>query len=481
MKKRTAGEVYIGVVGPVRTGKSTFIKQFMRQLVIPGIENEDEKIRAIDEMPQSAAGKTIMTTEPKFVPKDAANIALDNNTKVKIRLVDCVGYIVEGATGYMENEEDRMVKTPWNSEEIPFREAARIGTEKVIRDHSTVGIVVLTDGSFGEIPVENYEEAEFTTIDELNTINKPYIILLNSAKPYANETEEYRKQLEQKYKSRVITVNCEQLKESDISHIMEELLYEFPISKIDIHLPKWVMLLDRENEIKLSLIEQIKDKMKGYQKIRDIKKEDFCLQGEFVKEIHTEEIRLDDGSVKIVVTLEDKYYYAFLSDMTGEDIHNEYQLLDKLKEAALLKGEYSRIQSAISEARQMGYGVVTPERSEIQLSKPEKIHQGNKYGVKIHASSPSIHMIRANIETEIAPIVGTESQAEDLIQFLNGSGMESDGIWQTNIFGKNVEQLVFDGIDAKIKSVGNESREKLQNSMEKIVNDSNGGMVCIII
>ena len=481
IKERTGGEVYLGIVGPVRTGKSTFIKRFMQQLVLPGIQNEEEKNRAVDEIPQSAAGKTIMTTEPKFVPKEAAELALDEHTKVKIRLIDCVGYLVEGATGHMEEDQERKVKTPWQEEEIPFREAARIGTEKVIRDHSTVGIVVMTDGSFGEIPVENYAAAEETTVEELKQLHKPFLILLNTSKPYSVETEEYRKMLETKYAARVLTVNCEQLRKEDIHRIMEEILYEFPISQINFYLPKWTMLLQPNHPIKESLVSQIKEHMKEYHKIRDLKLKPFLLEGNYLKDVHMDEIRMHDGGVNISVSLEEKFYYDFLTEMTGEEIMNEYQLLEKLKEAAVLKKECERTQSAFKEACQGGYGVVTPRREEIHLSAPEKIHQGNKYGVKIHASSPSIHMIRANIETEIAPIVGTESQAEDLIRFLNDSGMESDGIWQTNIFGKNVEQLVFDGINAKIKSIGNESQEKLQNSMEKIVNDSNGGMVCIII
>lgn len=480
MEKRTDGEIYVGVVGPVRTGKSTFIKRFMQQLVLPNMK-EEEKLRAIDEMPQSAAGKTIMTTEPKFVPKEAATIFLDESTQVKIRLIDCVGYLVEGAAGHKEAEGDRMVQTPWQTEEIPFEMAARIGTEKVIRDHATVGIVIFTDGSFGDLPVENYKKAEETTVKELKKLQKPFLILLNCAKPYSQEARRYGKELEEKYDARVLPVNCEQLREEHIHQIMEELLYEFPVSRMEIHLPDWTLLLDEEHELRETLRLQCLERLPRYERMRDIKSTPLEITGDFVKELLRKEIHMDDGTVLYELRLQESCYYAFLSYITGEQICSELQLLEALKEASVLKADYLRTKEALIEARERGYGVILPRREEIQLSEPQIIRQGKQYGVKLRAYSPSIHMIRANIETEIAPIVGSEEQAEDLIRYLNRSSAMQDGLWETKIFGKDVEDLVYDGITSKIKSIGEESQEKLQDSMEKIVNDNNGGFVCIII
>ncbi len=481
IQRRTGGEIYLGVVGPVRTGKSTFIKRFMNLLVLPYMEDEHEKERAQDEMPQSAGGKTITTTEPKFIPKEAAHVKLGADIDVKVRLIDCVGYMVEGATGHMEKEEERMVKTPWSMEEIPFTKAAEIGTRKVIRDHSTIGIVVTCDGSFGELPRESFLEAEERTIKELQALGKPYIVLLNSQKPYAEETRSLADEISEKYLVTVMPINCEQLKKEDINHIMENILYEFPLTMIEFYMPKWVEMLPCDHKMKKDIIARLKQLMADLNHIRDITADRFSVESEYIKKCKLDGINMSDGCVRIVLDVDDTYYYEMLSELVGENIGSEYQLLATLREMAKMKREYVKVLHALEAVRYKGYGVVMPDREEIVLEKPELIKQGNKFGVKIKAESPSIHMIKANIETEIAPIVGTEEQARDLIQFISDTGTSEEGIWETNIFGKTVEQLVNDGITGKISMINEESQVKLQETMQKIVNDCNGGMVCIII
>ena len=481
IQRRTGGEIYLGVVGPVRTGKSTFIKRFMNLLVLPYMEDEHEKERAQDEMPQSAGGKTITTTEPKFIPKEAAHVKLGADIDVKVRLIDCVGYMVEGATGHMEKEEERMVKTPWSMEEIPFTKAAEIGTRKVIRDHSTIGIVVTCDGSFGELPRESFLEAEERTIKELQALGKPYIVLLNSQKPYAEETRSLADEISEKYQVTVMPINCEQLKKEDINHIMENILYEFPLTMIEFYMPKWVEMLPCDHKMKKDIIARLKQLMADLNHIRDITADRFSVESEYIKKCKLDGINMSDGCVRIVLDVDDTYYYEMLSELVGEHIGSEYQLLATLREMAKMKREYVKVLHALEAVRYKGYGVVMPDREEIVLEKPELIKQGNKFGVKIKAESPSIHMIKANIETEIAPIVGTEEQARDLIQFISDTGTSEEGIWETNIFGKTVEQLVNDGITGKISMINEESQVKLQETMQKIVNDCNGGMVCIII
>ena len=481
IQRRTGGEIYLGVVGPVRTGKSTFIKRFMNLLVLPYMEDEHEKERAQDEMPQSAGGKTITTTEPKFIPKEAAHVKLGADIDVKVRLIDCVGYMVEGATGHMEKEEERMVKTPWSMEEIPFTKAAEIGTRKVIRDHSTIGIVVTCDGSFGELPRESFLEAEERTIKELQALGKPYIVLLNSQKPYAEETRSLADEISEKYQVTVMPINCEQLKKEDINHIMENILYEFPLTMIEFYMPKWVEMLPCDHKMKKDIIARLKQLMADLNHIRDITADRFSVESEYIKKCKLDGINMSDGCVRIVLDVDDTYYYEMLSELVGENIGSEYQLLATLREMAKMKREYVKVLHALEAVRYKGYGVVMPDREEIVLEKPELIKQGNKFGVKIKAESPSIHMIKANIETEIAPIVGTEEQARDLIQFISDTGTSEEGIWETNIFGKTVEQLVNDGITGKISMINEESQVKLQETMQKIVNDCNGGMVCIIV
>lgn len=480
IRQRTGGEIYIGVLGPVRTGKSTFIKRFMEEMVLPNMEDTPEKTRAMDEMPQSAGGKTITTTEPKFIPSEAVQIHLADDIGVKVRLIDCVGYMVEGAVGHMEGEKERMVKTPWFEQEIPFTQAAEIGTDKVMQEHSTIGMVITTDGSVTDLPRDNYLEAEEKTILALKKSGKPFLVLLNTAKPYSEETKIMSQTLMDKYGVCVVPVNCEQLKKDDIHRLMEKILYEFPIKSMDFFMPKWVELLPADNEMRLDLIEKIKEIMGRYTQVKDVLNQPVTLTGDYLVKCKTEKICLWDGTIRIDLEFVEDYYYKMLSEMIGVPLEDEYGLIETLKNYAEMKNEYDKVIQAVQAVRMKGYGVVTPAREEITLEEPELIKHGNKYGIKIKAVCPSIHMIRANIQTEIAPIVGTKEQAQDLIDYVTLAG-QNEGIWETNIFGKTIEQLVEDGITGKILGIGEESQLKLQNSMQKIVNESNGGMVCIII
>ena len=481
MKARTNGEIYIGVVGPVRTGKSTFIKRFMDLLVLPNMADEHAKERTKDELPQSASGTTIMTTEPKFVPKEAAKIRLAEDVNVKVRLIDCVGFMVEGASGHTENDTERQVKTPWFDYEIPFTKAAAIGTQKVIHDHSTIGIVVTTDGSIGNLPRENYEAAEEKTVQELRSIGKPFLILLNCKKPYTEEAKALKNGLEEKYQVSVLPVNCEQMKEEDVHNIMRQILYEFPISEVEFFIPKWVEMLSRDHDIKQDLLKAVRAVMDGMQDIRSAAAGIPECDSDYIERIQIENIEMDSGKIRVRITFDQKFYYEVLSDLTGTPIRSEYELISVMKELSAMKEEYTQIKDAFADVKMKGYGVVSPKREEIRLEEPLIIKQGNKFGVKIRSEAPSIHMIRANIETEIAPIVGNEQQAQDLVDYIKAESETEEGVWATNIFGKSVEELVMDGMRGKMAMINDESQVKLQDTMQKIVNESNGGLVCIII
>lgn len=480
IQTRTGGEIYLGVVGPVRTGKSTFIKRFMDLCVLPGIEDEHARAQARDELPQSAAGRTIMTTEPKFIPKEAVEVKISDDVSVKVRMIDCVGFMVQGSEGHKENDTERMVKTPWFDYEIPFTQAAELGTKKVITDHSTIGIVVTCDGSFGEIPRDNYIEPEERTVEELKKLGKPFVILLNSEKPYSDAVTSLAARMEEKYGVSVLPVNCEQLRKEDVTRILEQILHEFPLVKLEFYVPKWVEMLPLDHKIKADIIAQIRTVSENLHTIRDLKAENIRAESEFIDRMKLDQIHPDRGTARIEIGIDDRYYYELLSELTGSEVLGEYELISLIRELSGMKKEYSRVEAAIASVRQKGYGVVLPEQSEITLAEPELIRQGNKFGVKIRSVAPSIHLIRANIETEIAPIVGSEDQAKDLISYLKNGG-ENQNIWNTNIFGKSVEELVEDGIRGKIYQIGDESQVKLQETMQKIVNDSNGGLVCIII
>lgn len=481
IQTRTKGEIYLGIVGPVRTGKSTFIKRFMDLLVLPKMDDIHTRERTRDELPQSASGRTIMTTEPKFVPKEAAEIQIADGVDVKVRLIDCVGYMVEGATGHIENDEERQVKTPWFENEIPFTQAASIGTQKVICDHATIGIVMTTDGSIGELKRENYMLAEEKTIRELQSIGKPFVVIVNSKRPYGEEAKQTVKYMEEKYGVIALPVNCEQLREEDVHHIMEKVLFSFPISEVEFYIPKWVEMLSREHKIKADILEHAREILKNMNELRDAIKGLKCPNSEYIDEIRIEDVAMDTGTVKIRILLKECYYYEMISELSGVEIKDEYDLVCTMQELSNMCREYNVVKDAMQSVKMKGYGVVSPMREEISLEEPIIIKQGNKFGVKIHAAAPSIHMIRANIETEIAPIVGNEEQANDLVDYLKDAKKSEEGIWGTSIFGKSVEELVMDGMRNKIAMINDESQVKLQDTMQKIVNDSNGGMVCIII
>ena len=480
IQARTGGDIYIGVVGPVRTGKSTFIRRFMELVALPGMEEKTQK-EVRDQLPLSGSGKMITTVEPKFIPKEAVQVNLGEDMKVKIRLIDCVGFVVKDAGGNIEDGKERMVKTPWFSKAVPFHEAAKAGTEKVIQEHSTIGLVITTDGSFGEIPRDNFVQAEEQTISELKAQGKPFLIVINSQLPHREETKQLVNELQQKYQVSVIAVNCEQLKKEDVAQILEKLLYEFPVTQLQFFVPKWVEMLSVDSELKSQILTQIKACMKKLLHIRDITRESVKLEGPYVQDTLLDRVCLSDGTVQIRIHVDDKYYYKMLSDMSGIPMESEYELIHTIKELAAMKEKYVKVKDALDAVNGSGYGVVVPELSQIQLEEPAVIRQGNKYGVKIKSKSPSIHMIKANIETEIAPIVGTEQQAKDLITYIGESDSRGESIWETNIFGKSVEQLVQDGIRNKLAAISEESQVKLQDTMQKIVNDSKGGLVCIII
>lgn len=497
IKARTGGEIYLGVVGPVRTGKSTFIKRFMEQLVLPEMEDEHRKNRTRDELPQSAAGKTIMTTEPKFIPKEAALIQLADGIQAKVRLIDCVGFMVDGASGHEENDRERLVKTPWFDEEIPFTRAAEIGTRKVIKDHSTIGIVITTDGSFGDLKRDAYLNAEETAVRELKAIGKPFIVLLNSDRPYSEETVRLAKEMQQHYDVTVLPVNCEQLKAEDICRILEQVLKEFPVTEVDFFIPKWLEILPSTHWLKEQVVKNVRELMGRVRHMKDVPADLLGISsagtggdgaaatggtGNAVRSMKVDQMDLSDGSVAVQVSLDDGYYYQTLSDFSGISIEDEYQLMQKLKDLASMQSEYNKVLNAMSQVRLKGYGVVTPERSEIVLDEPTVIKHGNKYGVKMRAEAPSINLIKAHIQTEIAPIVGSEQQAEDLITYMKENAKKKeDGIWDTNIFGKSIEQIVEDGIQAKVSQMTEDCQMKLQDALQKIINDSNGGVICIII
>lgn len=482
IQARTNGEIYIGVVGPVRTGKSTFIRRFMELMVLPQIADSNERKRTQDELPQAAAGKTIMTTEPKFIPKDAVKIHLDTDEELSVRMIDCVGYLVDGASGHIENEKERMVHTPWFDYDIPFSEAADIGTRKVINDHATIAVVLTTDGSIGELDRDNYLEAEERTIQELKSLGKPFVLVVNSNRPYSDATQELVKELEARYTISVTAVDCEQMKRDDIDRIMKLLLESFPVTEIGFWFPKWLDILSNDHYIKQDIIRTLRAFIKNIRNMVDVKNSVFKTESDYIKQLRINKLAMDTGLVDVDLLIDDKYYYEIISDMIGETIEGEVQFLRIIKELVEKRKEYQKVSNACEQVAQKGYGIVLPVKEEIMLEDPEVIRQGNKFGVKIKATAPSVHMIQTDIETEIAPIVGTEEQANDLIRYMQEStGELPEGIWDINIFGKTMKQLVEDGINEKINRMTEESRDKLQTTMKRIVNESTGGLVCIII
>lgn len=483
ISKRTNGDIYIGVVGPVRSGKSTFIKRFMDTLVIPNIGDPFVKERAMDELPQSAAGRTIMTTEPKFIPEDAVELNMADNLKMRVRLIDCVGYIVPSSVGYIEEEQPRMVSTPWYDEEIPFNMAAEIGTKKVITEHSTIGLVITTDGSISSIPRDEYEEAEERVIDELRALDKPFVVLMNSAQPKSGSTVELCTSLTAKYGVPVVPVNCLELTEQEVNDILSDILYEFPVSQVGINFPAWINSLEKDNYFRASIFQSIKENVSAISNIRSVS--DFVTrikENDFIESISVNSLDLSDGSVSIKLFVDNKYFYQILSESCKIDIKDEKDLMNNFISLVSMKREYERFTKALNDVEETGYGIVMPETDELSLSEPEIMKQGGRYGVRLKANAPSIHMIKCNTFTEVAPIVGSESQSQELVMYLLKEFEENPSdIWNTNLFGKSLHELVQEGLNNKLYRMPLDARDKFRETIERVINEGCNGLICIIL
>ena len=480
--ERTGGDIYIGVVGPVRTGKSTFIKSFMERAVLPNITDEYKRARAQDELPQSSNGRTIMTTEPKFIPNEAVEVSLDN-VKFNTRMIDCVGYLIDGAIGHMEGETPRMVSTPWFENQIPFSEAAELGTKKVIEENSTIGILITTDGSVTDIPRQDYEKAEERVANELKAQNKPYIIILNTSNPSSENTKTLCGNLEEKYDTPVKAINCANLTNGDINEIMGTILYEFPVNEIDIDLPKWTETLPNDHQINTNILNMVRNNFKNIQNLRQIQNMlDSMESAEEIENIDVDSIKLGEGIAKININIKEDVFYKILSEMSGIEVKEEGELFGIVASLAQSKKSYDKIEMALNDVKRKGYGIVTPNIEDLSLEEPEIIKQGSKFGVKLRAKAPSLHIIKAEIETEVSPIVGSEKQSEELIDYLMKE-FEDDPtkIWQSNIFGKSLHELVNEGLQTKLMKMPEEAQCKLQETLEKIINEGSGGLICIIL
>ncbi|MBO5454541.1 MAG: stage IV sporulation protein A [Clostridia bacterium] len=480
---RSDGDVYIGVVGPVRTGKSTFIKRFMEQLVIPNISDNYRRERTIDELPQSSAGKTIMTTEPKFIPEQGVNIKINGNAGLNVRMIDCVGYIINDAVGYLEDEQPRMVSTPWSDEQMPFTQAAEIGTRKVIAEHSNIGIVVTTDGTITDIPAESYYEAEERVISELKELGKPFIVLLNSAEPDSIFASERKQALMNKYDVKVVSCNCATLSAENVNEIIESVLFEFPLKEIKIHLPDWMDSLEDSHWVNENVTELIVKTLQDIEKVSDVEKVMHHFQhSDCIENYSVQKIDLGVGSVDVKLVAVDGLYYKILGEQSGFEINSQQDLLALIKKLSAIKSEYDKVSYALQEVEQRGYGIVTPTIDQLSMQEPEIVKQGGKFGVRLKASAPSIHMIKADIETEVNPIVGTERQSEELVHYLLEE-FENDPskIWSSNIFGKTLSELVNEGLNNKLYRMSPDAQLKLQETLQKIVNEGSGGLICIIL
>lgn len=480
---RTNGSFYIGVVGPVRTGKSTLIKRFMETLVVPNIENKMVKDRAVDELPQASSGRTIMTTEPKFIPEEAAKITLPGGAEMSVRMIDCVGYIVPSALGYIENEQPRMVMTPWFETAVPFNMAAEIGTQKVINEHSTIGLVVSCDGSISDIPREEYAEAEERVIRELKEINKPFVVLLNSLNPNLSETRELAQELSEKYAVSVIPISCNDISGEDIEEILKKLLFEFPIREVNVEMPLWINTLPTNHPIKEKVFEALKTASMNIRKISDIEGEINTLsECEFIDKAEISKINLGKGSASVKADVPQSLFYSVLGQQAGIEISNEAELMSEIIKFAEIKREYDKIKPALDEVKATGYGIVMPQIDELTLAEPEIVRQGGKYGVRLSASAPSIHLMRADINAEVSPIVGSEKQSEDLVMYLLNEFEENPKeIWKSNIFGKSLHELINEGLHNKLYRMPTDARMKLQETIERIINEGCGGLICIIL
>ncbi len=479
---RTAGNIYIGVVGPVRTGKSTFIKSFMEQLVLPNIDNIYLKERAKDELPQSGSGKTIMTAEPKFIPEEAVSVTLEGGAACNLRLIDCVGYMVDGAIGQFEEDQPRMVHTPWFEQEIPLAQAAELGTRKVICEHSTIGIVVTTDGTIGDIPREDYAPAEERIVSELQEIHKPFCLLLNTVDPAAASAQELRETLEEKYGVTCIAVNCQTLRKGEIEQILTAVLYEFPAKEFRFTLPPWVTMLAADDPLQTEIYQAVFETCGKITHMKDAQTQIALLTGQgSVERATLDGLALSNGVVQATVTLPQGLYYGMLSRQCGIPIHSEADLLPLLCEMGRVRREYDHVAAALEQVRRTGYGIVMPDSSEMKLEQPEIVKQGGRFGVRLKASAPSIHLIQTQVETEISPIVGSEKQSEELVNYLMREFEDSpEKLWESNIFGKSLSELVNEGLNNKLYKMPDDARAKLQSTLERIINEGSGGLICII-
>ena len=481
--ERTGGDIYIGVVGPVRSGKSTFIKRFMEALVLPNMGDGYSRDRARDEMPQSAAGKTVMTTEPKFIPDEAVTVKLDDNAVMRVKMIDCVGYIVPDAMGTVENGQPRMVRTPWSQEPMPFIEAAEMGTHKVITEHATIGMLVTTDGSIGDIPRASYVEAEERVVRELKEMGKPFALILNSAKPDSDEATALAYELETKYGVPVALVSCLELDAEDIRHILDLVLLEFPVTEVRVRLPEWTTALEPAHRIHASVIGQLRQAADRVRKIGDIRTafSDFDTN-EYVRSVSVDEVDLGRGCALVTLHMAEDLYYRVISELTGFDIAGEKELIDLLRTLAGMKAEYDKVAAALHDCEDSGYGIVMPDVADMKLDEPEIVRQAGGYGVRLRASASSVHMIRANIQAEVSPIVGTEQQSEDLVRYMLREFEEDPArIWDSNMFGKSLYELVNEGIHAKLEHMPEASRQKLSETLERIINEGSGGLICILL
>ena len=480
ISKRSGGDIYLGVVGAVRTGKSTFIRKFMENLVVPNIEDEYERKRCLDELPQAAAGKTIMTTEPKFVPSTAAKIKIEDFT-ANIRMIDCVGYIVPGSKGYEDENGPRLVMTPWYQEPIPFIEAAEIGTEKVIKDHSTIGIVVTTDGSIGDIPRSEYLEAEKTVIEELSSLGKPYIVLLNSTHPMLPETEKLAEKLKEEYKVPVMPISIEAMGERDMYNILKEALYEFPIEQIKVNMPEWIALLNPDHYLKKEYINKIKEEVIEVNKLKDIDKiNNHFRESEYIAKSYISEVNPSTGEVTINLEAPGGLYSKVLNDIMGISVSSKAELLALFQELNIARKEYNQIKSALKMVKQTGYGIASPTLDDMKLDPPEIIKQGSRYGIKLKAKASSIHMIKVDVESTFEPIIGSELQSKELINYLTNN-KEGNDIWKSEIFGRSLDVIVQEGIQAKLSMMPDNVRFKLCQTLTKIINKGSSNMIAIVL
>ncbi|MBE6589760.1 MAG: stage IV sporulation protein A [Ruminococcaceae bacterium] len=481
--ERTGGDIYVGVVGPVRSGKSTFIKRFMEEVVLPNIGEGYSRDRARDELPQSAAGKTVMTTEPKFIPEEAVSVVLDNNAQMRVRMIDCVGYLIPEAMGAIENGQPRMVRTPWQEEPMPFARAAEMGTHKVITEHSTIGMLVTTDGSVGEIPREAYVEAEERIVKELKALGKPFAVILNSAYPASENALSLALELEEKYGVPVALVSCLELNAEDIRHILGLILEEFPVTEIKVRIPEWMNALEEEHRIRSSVRASLCRCAEHVERAGDVKAAfESMRENEYVEGATVERLDLGTGKASVELRMRDGLYYEVISELTGFSIANERELIGLLCELAVMKERYDKVAEALDEVNAGGYGIVMPDVEDLRLEEPQIVKQAGGYGVKLRAAAQSVHMIRANIEAEINPMVGTEEQSEDLVRYLLKEFEEDPkSIWKSNMFGKSLYELVNEGLHTKLEHMPEESRKKLSETLERIINEGSNGLICILL